>query len=644
MWAAPAPDGGRTLARVLSPWRLDMGAELRPDGVHFHAWAPHAGRVDLAIDAQPERSVPMERQADGTWSVTDPRAGAGARYRYRLDGGQAFPDPYSRSQPDGVHGPSEVVDTDGFTWHDRGWAGRGIKGLAIYQCHAGTATPAGTFDALADQLGRLRSLGLGAVQTLPVAEFPGRWNWGYDGVDLFAPTRVYGGVAGLKRFVDAAHQHGLGVIVDVVYNHFGPDGNYLRAYSDSYFTDRYQTPWGDAVNYDGEQSRWVRKLAVDNALYWIHEYHADGLRLDATHAIHDRSPRHILQEIVESVRQSLPPGRQVVLIAEANENDARYLRPASEGGFGFDAVYADDFHHALRRYLAGDHEGYYRDYAGTLDEVARTVEQGWLYQGQPTRLTGAPRGTPAADRPAWQFQYMLQNHDQVGNRPTGDRLTQSVDLGRYRAASALLLLLPYTPLLFMGQEFAASAPFLYFTDHVPELGRLVTEGRREEFRGWAAFGDPARAKDIPDPQAPETFFRSKLDLAEAGRPPGNQVQELYRELLHLRRDDAVLARQDRHQMRAAALTPDVLSVNLWNGAECRLLLVNFGPPTSVAPVGALAGAAPGRQDAPDLAGGSVLLNTDAARFGGRGDEPRLLPDRVDLPARAAILAAVPVGA
>jgi maltooligosyltrehalose trehalohydrolase len=471
-----------------------------------------------------------------------------------------------------------VVDADVFPWTDRGWSGVGIKGLVIYQAHVGTATPAGTLDSLIQQLARIKALGVNAIQLLPLAEFPGRRNWGYDGVDLFAPAHVYGGPSALKRFVDAAHQQQLGVILDVIYNHLGPDGNYLRAFSADYFTDRYHTPWGEAINYDGHNSEWVRKFVVDNARYWLQEYHADGLRLDATHAIFDRSEPHVLAELTQGARAAVGPGRQIVLIAESSENDVRYLRPVDEGGFGFDAVYADDFHHSLRRYLAGDHEGYYANYAGSLEEVARCIEQGWLFERQAASREGGEqrRGTPARDRPAWQFLYVLQNHDQVGNRAFGERLNHQIDLDRFRAASMLLLFLPYTPMLFMGQEFGASTPFQFFTDHNPELGRLVTEGRRKEFQAFSAFADASKRERIPDPQAESTFMASQLRLDEAEVQPGSAIQDLYRQAIHLRRNDAVLREQARERMAARAVSEHVLAVRQWFEAEERLLLVNFG--------------------------------------------------------------------
>ena len=551
-----------------------MGANPVAGGVEFRVWAPGVQLVE--VDLGGGRLAPLQRQASGVWSGVAPEAAPGTRYRYRLNGQTARPDPYSRSQPEGPHGPSEVVDPDDFEWHDAGWQGVGIQGLAIYQLHVGTATPEGTFDSLIARLPRLKELGVGAIEPLPVAEFPGCRNWGYDGVDLFAVSHVYGGPRAFKRLVDAAHASGLGVLVDVVYNHLGPDGNYLRDFSPDYFTERYHTPWGAAINYDGPRSDWVRKFVLDNARYWLHEYHADGLRLDATHAIFDRSPTHLLAELTRTVRGSLDTGRHVVLVAETSENDVRYLKPVDQGGFGLDAVWADDFHHSLRRYLAGDHEGYYANYDGTLDEVARCIQQGWLYEGQATPGgSKKPRGTPAREQPAWQFVYVLQNHDQVGNRAFGERLNHQIDLDRFAAASALLLFLPFTPMLFMGQEFAASTPFQYFTDHNPELGRLVTEGRRKEFQAFSAFADAATRERIPDPQAESTFAACRLRLEEAERPPGRELQALYRSLLQLRRTDAVLRDQARQRTEPRVLSKDVLAVRRWRGEDERLLIVNF---------------------------------------------------------------------
>jgi maltooligosyltrehalose trehalohydrolase len=368
------------------------------------------------------------------------------------------------------------------------------------------------------------------------------------------------------------------VILDVIYNHLGPDGNYLRDFSPDYFTEHYHTPWGAAVNYDGPNSKWVRQLVVDNVRYWLREYHADGLRLDATHAINDSCSPHILAEVTDAARAEVGPDRSVVLIAETGENDVRYLQPVAQGGFGFDAMYADDFHHSLRRYLAGDHEGYYADFEGTLAEVARCIERAWLYEGQATRRSQGQhrRGTPATGVPAWQFLYVLQNHDQVGNRAFGERLHHEIGVERFAAASALLLFLPFTPMLFMGQEFAASSPFQFFTDFNPELGKLVTEGRRREFQAFSAFAEAVTRERIPDPQAESTFLASKLRLSEIQTPPGSDLHDWYAALLRLRGTDRVLLDQSRERMSARALIADVIAVRRWHGSDERLLVANFG--------------------------------------------------------------------
>lgn len=621
------------MAESNGQWRLDMGAAVVPEGVRFRVWAPTAQQVDVEIlTGAASQHFSMASVGDGLWETIVRRISPGTRYRYRLNGRASFPDPCSRSQPEGVHGPSEVIDPDSYQWHDQDWRGLDIRGLVIYECHIGTFTPAGTFESMIPELDRLVRLGVNAIELMPVAAFSGRRNWGYDGVYPYAPTANYGGPNGLKRLVDAAHQRGLGVIMDVVYNHLGPEGNYLSQFSPYYFTDRYHTPWGDAINYDGPNSHWVRKYVIDNACYWVNEYHIDGLRLDATFKIYDSSEPHVLEELTQAVRSTVAGDRRVVLIAETSENNVRYLLPYEQGGFAFDAIWADDFHHSLRRYLLGDHEGYYEDYEGTLSEVARTINQGFLYEGAYSRFLGTQRGTPAREQPAWQFQYCIQTHDQVGNRAMGDRLHHSLDLDRYRVASALLLLLPYTPLLFMGQEFAASSPFLYFTDHNPDLGRLVTEGRRNEFKHYSAFANPETAKLIPDPQAEETFLRSKLDLSEATRSPGAEVHRLYEELLRLRRNDAVLSAQNRHAMRARAVTDDLLVVHSWQGDEHRLLLANFGAEGWVN----LAAISDSK-----VHNARLLIDTDDEQFGGQGSRTAIESGQVRIPARSAVLLATP---
>ena len=559
------------------PWRLPLGAEITPSGVVFRVWAPAARRVDVALFAPDGvEHCPLAPEGEGLYAGFVAGAGPGSLYKFRLDGGPEYPDPYSRFQPEGVHGPSQVVDPGAYEWHDADWRGLPPGGLVIYELHVGTYTPGGTCDDLIAELPELARLGATAVQIMPVAEFPGRRNWGYDGVDLFAPSRNYGGPAALKRLVDAAHRQGLGVILDVVYSHLGPEGNYLRAFSPDYFTDRYDTPWGEALNFDGARSRWVREFVIQNACYWLNEYHIDGLRLDATHAIFDGSPQHVLAELAERARRSLPPGRRALFIAEDNLNQAALIHPCSAGGLGLDVMYADDFHHELIVLLTGQRDGYYVDFEGRPKNLARAVKEGFIYQGEESTYTGTPRGVPTTDEPAWQFLFFLQNHDQVGNRAFGERLHHLIGRQEYLAAAALLLLVPETPLLFMGEEFAASSPFLYFTDHSGELGKLVTEGRRREFQRFAAFADPAAAARIPDPQAESTFRASVLDLAERRRHGG--VYRLYRDLLALRRSDPILGRNDRFQLQAAALSERVLGLRFWHGEEQRLVLANLGEP------------------------------------------------------------------
>lgn len=598
-------------------WHLPIGANPDASGVTFRVWAPGHERVDVIIYGPDAEAVhPLAAEADGYYTAHIEGIGAGARYKYRLDGSDTFPDPASRSQPDGVHGPSEVVDPNAFRWTDEGWRGLPLEAMVLYELHVGAATPDGSFGALIDRLDDLVELGVTAIEIMPVAEFPGERNWGYDGVDLYAPASAYGGPDAFKRLVDAAHGRGLVVVLDVVYNHFGPEGNYLPAFtSGRIFTERHHTPWGAAVNYDGEQSGPVREFVIDNALYWIHEYHVDGLRLDATHAIVDDSPVHILQELTTRVRASAGPERHLVFIAEDERNERKVITPVEEGGLGLDGVWADDFHHQLRRLIAGDREGYFRFYSGTAEDLARTLRQGWYDEGQTPDLRDEPRGTPAGDLPPPRFVHCIQNHDQVGNRALGDRLSQDVHSAIYRAASALLLLSPYTPLLWMGQEWAAATPFLYFTDHPEELGKLVTEGRREEFKGFSAFADPESRERIPDPQAADTFLRSKLHWEERGRPPHAGVRRLYRELLALRRAEPALRSRARDSFRAAALGDAGLALRRSDGnAGAILLVVSFTGPLRID----LADREETR--APDGGEWKLLLATGEARFGGRGGE------------------------
>lgn len=525
----------------MPPWRPTLGAVCTSRGTAFRVWAPTKQRVDVVLEAADETGTafPLTRAADGTFHAFVAGIGAGDRYRYRLDGEGPYPDPVSRFQPDGVHGPSAVVDACRFAWSDAGWRGVDAQELIVYELHVGTFTPAGTFAGVIERLSHVRDLGVTALELMPVADFPGARNWGYDGVALFAPARCYGCPDDLRRLVDCAHRLGLGVILDVVYNHLGPDGAYLGTFSPYYFSQRHRTPWGDAVNLDGEHGEMVRAFLIENALHWVHEYHIDGLRLDATHALVDDSPRHFLADVASCVHAS-SGGRRVVLIAEDHRNLAQIIRPQADDGWGLDAVWADDFHHQVRRALAGDHEGYYRDFTGSMADVAATVRRGWFYCGQHAQHFDAPRGTDPTGLSPRQFVICLENHDQVGNRAFGERLHHQIDLPAYRAAIVLLLCAPETPLLFMGQEWGASSPFLFFTDHRPHLGKLVTAGRRREFKDFSAFAAAQARQQIPDPQDPTTFFRSRLDWSEATRQPHASLLRLYRAVLGLRCTEPLL--------------------------------------------------------------------------------------------------------
>jgi maltooligosyltrehalose trehalohydrolase len=552
-----------------SAWRASLGAWPAAGGTAFRVWAPRASRVDVLVEraTEGERSTetdeyPLDRTRHGVFAGLLSSVVPGDRYRYRLDGGHgALPDPAARFLPDGVHGPAQVIDPSAFRWTDPHWAGLPLDDAIFYELHVGTFSPEGTFAGAAARLPQLTELGVTAVELMPVGDFPGSRNWGYDGVGLFAPARCYGAPDDLRRLVDAAHGLGLAVFLDVVYNHLGPDGNYLSAFSPDYFTERHHTPWGAAINFDGEHSRMVREFFIENALHWVHEYHVDGLRLDATHAIMDDGRRHFLAELTARVHGSAG-GRHVLVVAEDHRNLRGMLEPESRGGWGLDGAWADDFHHQCRRLLAGDSQGYYRDFSGSISDLATTLRRGWFFTGQFSTHMGEPRGTDPAGIPLQRFVICLQNHDQVGNRATGERLHHQIELAAYRAATTVLLLAPETPLLFMGQEWAAGSPFLYFTDHHPELGRLVTEGRRNEFRHFEAFSDPAARERIPDPQASSTFLASRLRWEERTGEPHASTLRLYTSLLGLRRRHPAL--RDRTAFRVEAL--DEGTIAMWRGA------------------------------------------------------------------------------
>ena len=562
-------------------WSMPVGASLQPDGVRFRVWAPKRQRAEMVLTSPRQFAVPMTPEPDGYFTIMVPQLGAGARYWFRLDGEGPYPDPCSRFQPDGPHGPSMVVDPAAYAWHVTDWPGITIHGQVIYELHLGTFTPEGTCDAAIAKLDDLKDVGITLLEIMPVADFPGRWNWGYDGVDLYAPSRVYGDPHALKRLVDAAHEHGLGAMLDVVYNHFGPDGNYLGAYSDDYFTDRYENEWGAAINFDGPTAKPVRDFFIHNACYWIHEFRFDGLRFDATQSIHDHGPRHILAELSERTREAAGK-RTIVLTAENEPQDVRLVRPIERGGFGLDSMWHEDFHHSAMVALTGFREAYYTDYRGQPEEFLAAVKRGLIYQGQFYAWQGQPRGSVVDDEPASAFVCFLQNHDQVANTLAGDRIHALTSPAHYRAMAALWLLGPNTPLFFMGQEFGASTPFCYFVDHGPELAALVHKGRKEFLAQFPSYASPEAQAAIPDPSNPSLFMRSKLDWTERRRHAA--IVRFHRDLLRLRRDDPVIAAQDRQRIDGARLAADAFVLRYFarDGAD-RLLVINLGTQSDCRP-------------------------------------------------------------
>jgi len=502
----------------------------------FEVWAPERSKVELVLEGG-ERRLVMEKAGRGWWRLEVGGVRGGARYAFSLDGGPPRPDPRSRWQPEGIFGPSAVEETD-FVWTDSTWKGFDFSGAVLYELHVGTFSDEGTFDGAVAHLDHLVSLGVNAVELMPVAEGSGERGWGYDGAELWAPHHAYGGPSGLRRFVSECHARGLAVVLDVVYNHLGPAGNYLSEFG-PYFTGTYRTPWGSAVNFDGPGSYGVRDFVVSNALMWLRDYHIDGLRLDAVHAVHDESALHIVEELCAAVDElSARQGRKLWVIAESDRNDPRTVRPRSSYGWGASACWDDDFHHALHSLLTGERSGYYADF-GRVADLAKAMQDAYVYDGRFSEFRQRRHGRPAGDLPGSCFVVFMQNHDQVGNRAMGERLSVLVEPDLVKVGAALTILSPYVPMLFQGEEWAASSPFLYFTDHQdPELGRAVSEGRRREHR-------VAEGEEVPDPQALSTFLRSKLDWAELSREPHRSVLEWYRRLLELRRSEPELATLER---------------------------------------------------------------------------------------------------
>ncbi|MDT5294726.1 MAG: maltooligosyltrehalose trehalohydrolase [Acidobacteriota bacterium] len=559
--------------------RLPVGAEVMPEGgVHFRVWAPRRRRVEVVTESEgAEASTALRAEDGGYFSGLVAKAGDGTLYRFRLDDDEKlYPDPISRFQPAGPHGPSRVIDPAKFRWTDTEWKGATLKGQVVYELHTGAFTREGTLAAAERELRELAELGVTCVELMPVAEFPGRFGWGYDGVNLFAPTRLYGEPDDLRRFVNEAHRYGVAVILDVVYNHFGPDGNYLSRFAEDYFTDRRKTEWGEGINFDGENSAPVREFFLSNARYWVEEFHMDGLRIDATQSIHDDSAEHFLAALTREVRTAAA-GRETIIVGENEPQDTRMLRTEAAGGFGLDGLWNDDFHHSAMVALAGRSEAYYSDYRGRPQEFVSAAKYGFLYQGQRYKWQRQRRGTPTFGFAPHAFINFIQNHDQIANSARGARADRLTSPGRLRAMTALMLLAPGTPMLFMGQEFAASAPFYYFADHEPELALKIRRGRVEFLAQFRSIATKQTRTHIPDPDDAQTFERCKLDFAE--RETHRGMYELHRDLLRLRRTDAVFGAQEPRGVDGAVLDHEAFVLRFFGGeaAGDRLLFVNLGP-------------------------------------------------------------------
>ncbi len=597
---------------------LERGAVPLSDGsTRFSVWAPKARRVEVALtrDSVAE-SHPLVPGSDGVHRGIIRRIPPGSDYGYRLDGGPDRPDPVSRWRPHGVHGPTRVVDPAAFQWSDGAWRGLEMADLVIYELHVGTFTPAGTFDGAIERLPVLRDLGITALEIMPVAEFPGGRNWGYDGVSPFAVQSTYGGPNGLKRLVDAAHRAGLAVVLDVVYNHLGPEGNYLAEFG-PYFSDRYRTVWGEGFNLDGPDSDEVRRYLVDNAVYWVTEYHLDGLRLDAADRIVDLGPVHLAEEIGAAVhQQGSALGRRALVIAEIDANDPRWVRGRDLGGYGLDAHWSDDFHHAIHVALTGERTGYYADFvdAGT---VAKVLGERYLNDGRYSPHRRRAHGRPAMDVPADRFVVAIQNHDQIGNRARGERLAALVSPEALRLAAAVLVLSPYVPLVFMGEEHGETNPFLYFVSHGdPALAAAVREGRHREFEAFAWAGE------VPDPGAESTFEASRPSWERAESPAGARHRTLYRDLLRLRRSEAAL-RPGAAEVRVRSdVAAGWVAVRYDKGDDVLEAIFNLASKVRAVPLD-------------DSRRWSLALSSDAPGYGGAGEAA--LEQGLRLPGHTAVL-------
>ncbi len=611
---------------------MAVGAEPQRDGgVHFRVWAPTVEDVTVELQSASQQgsqtTTPLAAEAGGYFSGTVAEARVGDIYKYRVSHG-SFPDPVSRFQPEGVHGFSQIVDPTAFCWTDSEWRGVSRDGQVLYEMHVGTLTPQGTWSAAIRELDALAELGITVIELMPVAEFPGRFGWGYDGVDFFAPTRLYGVPDEMRAFVDRAHALGIGVILDVVYNHLGPDGNYLREFSAAYFCKR-ASDWGDSLNLDGANCAPVREFVLANAAYWIREYHLDGLRLDATQQIFDDSPEHIIAAIAR-VARAAGGLRSVYVIGENELQHADLVRPLEAGGFGLDALWNDDLHHSAMVALDGRREAYYCDYRGQPQEFISAMKWGFLYQGQRYEWQSRRRGTPSLDLNPTAFVSFLQNHDQVANSLRGARIHQLTDPARLRAMTALILLGPATPMLFQGQEFAASTPFLYFADHHSELAALVADGRRKFLAQFPRIAAAERQTALDAPHAEETFLRSKIDPADRERHA--EILRLHCDLLRLRREDPIFKKPRRRGVDGAVLSNEAFVLRFFGeeGSD-RLLIVNLGTDfhLDAAPEPLLAPLAkePWR----------MIWSSEGLEYGGQGTPPLDTDDNWRIPARSAVV-------
>ncbi len=600
--------------------RLPIGAELLAnEAIHFRVWAPKPRHVELVLATDPSRLTesqhhPMEPEGDGYFSLTSREAKVGMLYGYRLDNQQRILcDPASRFQPEGPAGLSQIVDARSFPWSDHEWTGLRPLGQVIYEMHVGTFTPEGTFAAAAKELPELARIGITMIEVMPVAEFPGRFGWGYDGVLMFAPTRLYGQPDDFRRFVDQAHEVGMGVILDVVYNHFGSVENNLVEFADNFKSHSYKNEWGDPINFDGENSQAVREFFEANARYWIEEFHLDGFRFDATQQIFDRSSEHILVAINRAAKKAAD-NRHLYLIAENEPQDVRLIKPIEHGGYGLDTLANDDFHHAAHVRLTGANPAYYSDFLGTVEELSAVVKRGFIYQGQRSTWQDKPRGTPTIGLPATSFVSFLENHDQVANTATGKRINQLTSPGRYRAMATLWLLMPQTPMFFQGQEFGASNPFLYFADFAGEKGKAVAQGRAKFLSQFPALATKEYQLMLPNPADPEIFQRCKLNFEE--REAHRHIYDLHIDLLKLRQEDPIFRLQCSDRLDTAILSTDCLAVRYFGAAgQDRLLLVNFGEDLTLSPI-AEPLLAPPRDSQ-----WTMLWNSNLSQYGGPGVAP-----------------------